>query len=410
MILYEALLKLRDKPELDFVSVILDHCSVGTEKGSQLSFVKWDTKARRYKINISEPAVARGVECVMRDITHEVLHIVYNHFDDKYKTGEVPKWNQAMDCVINSNPFLQADPEWIKNVHTFQSLTGGRMNAQQHTSKDIYNWLLQNEPEQEKPQQDDHSQMNGSPDPDKPGDEPNPNGQPDPDKDGDQEGEQPDGGQGDGDSESGETPEPQEQDQNQQDDRPKSLVEMLGEDKAAEVAKGVGTKEVLDEVKHIIEAAKGESMRTAISRCLKRGNVRRVNMLKPTMRPLSTPFGRKKTKNKLALVIDTSGSMVCDPAMLEIIQHTFNECKKIGEVEVFMGDCSQGAHHKKCRELPPLVGGGGSDFGWLKDIEADQLIFVTDGYITDDKDVDVCSLAIVKGNKNLQTKARQVRV
>jgi predicted metal-dependent peptidase len=375
MILYEALLKLRDMPEMDFVSVILDHCKVVTDEKNPMSYVTWDKQVRRYKISVCQSTIDKGVPDTMRDIVHEVLHIVYNHFDEKYMEGDRIKWNAAMDCIINSNEFLQQDKNWLDNLCTFASVTGGRLNAKDHTSQDIYNYLQQQPKQQQQsgkgmPQpKDDHSQMDLKPD------------------------DIIDGKAG--------------ADSN---DRPTSLVEMLGEQKAKEVAEGVGTKEVMDQVHHLIAANKELSMKREISLCLKRGNISKTNMKRPTRRPLTAPFGRSKTKNKLAMVIDTSGSMVCDPEMKELIAHAFEECRKIGDVEVFMGDCKQSAHYKDCKTLPELKGGGGSNFGWLRDIKVDQLIFVTDGYITDDSDCDVCSLVIVKGNNDLKTKARQVRV
>lgn len=378
MVLYEALLKLRNTPDMDFVSVILDHCTVFTDTKNPQSYVMWDNKARRYRVSVNEETVKEGVDATMRDIVHEVLHVVYNHFDDKYKEGDKNKWNQAVDCIVNSNPFLSADPKWIENKCTFKTLTGGKMNAKDHTSRDIYEFLVQQEEQQpEQPQgpqsHDDHSQMKDEGDP----------------------------GEGDGDQDGDQEP--------QQSDRPKNLVEMLGDEKAKEVAQSIGTKEVMDEVTHLIQSAKGENMKREISNCLKRGNIKRTNILRPTRRPLTAPFGRRQIKNKLSIVIDTSGSMVCDPQMLELISHTFQECKKIGDVEVFMGDCSPSAHYKDCKTLPELKGGGGSNFEWLKDIQSDQLIFITDGYITDDSDCDVCSLVVVRGNPNLRTTARQVR-
>jgi predicted metal-dependent peptidase len=367
-------------PEMDFVSVILDHCKVVTDVTNPMSYVTWDKQSRRYKISICEATIKQGVPDTMRDIVHEVLHVVYNHFDEKYKEGERAHWNAAMDCIINSNSFLQEDKKWVAPLCTFASITGNKLNAKDHTSKDVYEWLQKNKPPQQQaggggmPQpKDDHSQMDIKPD----------------DGSGVDEKGQPTAGQ---------------------DDRPTNLVEMLGEDKAKELAQGVGTKEILDQVHHLIAVNKGANMKREISLCLKRGNISKTNMKRPTRRPLTAPFGRRKIKNKLTMVIDTSGSMVSDPEMKELIAHTFQECKKIGDVEVFMGDCGQSAHFKDCKALPDLKGGGGSDFGWMHDIKADQLIFVTDGYITDDSDCDVCSLVIVKGNDNLKTTTRQVRV
>lgn len=377
IILYEALLKLRDRTDMDFVSVVLDHCKVITDEKCPMSYVTWDKQVRRYKISVCQTSIDKGIETTMRDIVHEVLHIIYNHFDDKYKEGDRKQWNISMDCIINSNAFLAEDQNWSKDLCTFKSITGNKLNARDHTSKDIYEWLSKNKPATPNQPADDHSKMNEE------------ECQCDESKEG-----QTQQGEGEG---------------NKPSDRPTSLVEMLGEEKAKEVAQGVGTKEVLDEVTHLIKASQGLTMRREISNCLKRGNVNKTNMRRPTRRPLTAPFGRRKIKNKLTLVIDTSGSMVSDKDMIELIDHTFNECRKIGEVEVFMGDCGQSAHFKDCKTLPDLKGGGGSDFSWLKDIKSDQLIFITDGYITDDSDCDVCSLVVVKGNENLKTKTKQVR-
>lgn len=370
-------------PQLDFVCVILDHCKVVTDTTNPMSYVTWDKQARRYKISINENTIKAGVPDTMRDIVHEVLHVVYNHFDEKYKEGDRPSWNVAMDCIINSNSFLQEDKNWVAPLCTFASITGGKLNAKDHTSKDVYEWLQKNKPPKQvgggsgMPQpKDDHSQMDLQPDDGSGVDD---KGQPIP------------AGGG-------------------TDDRPTNLVEMLGEDKAKEVAQSIGTKEVMNQVHHLIAQNKGMNMKREISLCLKRGNINKTNMKRPTRRPLTAPFGRRKIKNKLTIVLDTSGSMVSDTEMKELLAHTFQECKKIGDVEVYMGDCKQAAYFKNCKELPELKGGGGSDFGWMRDIVSDQLIFVTDGFITDDSDCDVCSLVIVKGNNKLQTKARQVRV
>lgn len=369
--IYEAVLNLEKQfPEL---MCVLAQCDI-VHESNITSYVYFSEKSNRFKINLS-PQHITDIKKATGIITHELMHIVFDHVQEGipsyikklseqgYSLKDLMNiLNVAMDCIINENSLIKESGLdglcLLKNV-------APHLNTAEHTSKDVFDHLFKNSKKVNVSSLDDHSKFNS---------------------------------------------EDENDDGKDKKTQPPKASDLLSSDELESIGKAAGNKELLDKIKTFTTDRKDSILKKEISKFLTKSIERKSSIAKASRRGISL-FGKYRKKNKSSLVIDTSGSM-CDEREVKLIDYCFNQCLMLGDVDVYMGDCSLGSTTKNAKKLPEIVGGGGSDFRWLKDISknCETLIFVSDAYITDLNDLKNVDLLLCTTDQDIKNLTNVVRL